>query len=45
MIKNAGIGVAMKNSEEEIKNVANYITESNQNDGVAKFLKEKILRK
>ena len=45
MIKNAGIGVAMENSEEEIKNVANYITESNQNDGVAKFLKEKILRK
>ena len=44
MIKNAGIGVAMGNAEEQLKAIANYITDSNVNDGVAKFLKDKILR-
>lgn len=44
MIKNAGIGVAMGNAEEQLKKIANYITDTNVNDGVAKFLKDKILR-
>ena len=44
MIKNAGIGVAMGNAEEQLKVIANYITDSNVNDGVAKFLKENVLR-
>ena len=45
MIENAGIGVAMGNAENEIKNVADYITDTNENDGVAKFLKENILNR
>ena len=38
MIKNAGIGVAMGNADEQLKNIADFITDTNQNDGVAKFL-------
>ena len=44
MIKNAGTGVAMGNAEEQLKSIANYITDTNVNDGVAKFLKENVLR-
>ena len=44
MIKNAGTGVAMGNAEEQLKAIANYITDSNVNDGVAKFLKKNVLR-
>lgn len=35
MIKFAGLGIAMENAFPEIKNVANYITLSNENAGVA----------
>lgn len=35
MIKAAGLGIAMENSVEEVKKVADYITDSNINDGVA----------
>ena len=38
MINNAGIGVAMGNAEEQLKSIADFITDTNQNDGVAKFL-------
>jgi Cof subfamily protein (haloacid dehalogenase superfamily) len=38
MIEFAGIGVAMGNAPEEIKAVANYVTDTNNNDGVAKAL-------
>lgn len=34
MVKNAGIGIAMKNSALEKQNIANYITEDNNSDGV-----------
>ena len=34
MIENAGLGIAMKNSALEKRNVANYITEDNNSDGV-----------
>ncbi|MFC4023884.1 Cof-type HAD-IIB family hydrolase [Oceanobacillus longus] len=38
MIQEAGIGVAMGNAQEAIKNVANHITDSNNEDGVAKAI-------
>jgi len=43
MIKNCGIGVAVENALDEVKNVANYICETNNNDGVAKWLEKYIL--
>lgn len=45
MIENAGVGVAMGNGEDIIKNISDYITDTNENDGVAKFLRENILKK
>ncbi len=46
MIKNAGIGVAMKNAEDEITAVANARTAfNNDNDGVAKFLEQYFLNR
>ena len=42
MFKKVGISVAMKNAVEEVKKEATIITETNNNDGVAKFL-EKLL--
>ena len=41
-IKKCGVGVAVKNGIDEVKSAADYITESNDEDGVAKFI-EKIL--
>ena len=41
MIKNCGIGVAMGNSLERIKEIANYTTISHNENGVVEFL-EKI---
>jgi len=38
MIEFAGIGVAMGNAPDEIKKVADYITDTNNHDGVAKAL-------
>jgi hypothetical protein len=38
MIEFAGMGIAMGNAPEEIKAVANYVTDSNNHDGVAKAL-------
>ena len=36
MIQYAGLGVAMKNAQEAVKNVADYVTEhDNDQDGVA----------
>lgn len=35
MVEYAGLGVAMENAFPELKEVANYITYSNENDGVA----------
>ena len=43
MIKNAGIGIAMGNAEEDVKKVANFVTDTNVNDGVAKYIKQKVL--
>ena len=42
MIENAGLGIAMQGSTPIVTEVANYITDTNNNDGVAKAL-EKLL--
>lgn len=39
MFENAGVAVAMKNSDDEIKNKANFITDSNNENGVSEFIK------
>lgn len=39
MIQFAGTGIAMGNAPAEVKAVANYVTDTNNNDGVAKALK------
>ena len=44
MIEYAGLGVAMGNAFEEIKKVANYITDTNENDGVAKVIEKFVLQ-
>ena len=38
MIEYAGMGVAMGNASDIVKDAADYITDTNDNDGVAKFL-------
>ena len=43
MLKLCGTGVAMAGATEQAKEVADYIAESNDEDGVAKFLEEKVL--
>lgn len=43
MIEYAGLGVAMGNAEEEIKEKAQYITASNDEDGVAEVIEKFIL--
>lgn len=43
MIEYAGLGVAVANSVEELKRKADYITDSNDDDGVAKLI-EKIIK-
>ena len=40
MIEYAGVGVAMGNAEEEVKQKADYIALSNNEEGVGKFLKD-----
>lgn len=43
MIKNAGLGVAMGHSNEQVKKVADYITVNNNEDGVAKAIERYVL--
>ncbi len=43
MIKNAGLGVAMGHSNEQVKKVADYITVDNNEDGVAKAIERYVL--
>lgn len=40
MIDYAGVGVAMGNAIDELKNIAKHITDTNENSGVASFLTE-----
>ena len=44
MIEFAGLGVAMANAREEVKEVADYITSSNDEDGIAKVVEKYILK-
>ena len=43
-IRMCGMGVAVSNAIEELKAAADYIAESNDDDGVAKFIERVILR-
>ncbi len=43
MIGYAGMGVAMGNGEDEVKKIANYVCESNDEDGIAKTLEKYVL--
>ena len=45
MIEYAGLGVAMGNATEDTKALADHITDTNDNDGVAKVIEEFILNK
>jgi hydroxymethylpyrimidine pyrophosphatase-like HAD family hydrolase len=42
MLTCAGTGIAMENALDEVKAIADYICETNDNDGVAKWLEEKL---
>lgn len=44
MIEYAGLGIAMGNAIEKVKEKANFITDSNDNEGVAKAIKKFILK-
>ena len=44
LIRMAGVGVAMKNGLAEIKEIADYVTEEDNNhDGVGEFLRKYVL--
>ena len=43
MIEYAGLGVAMENGTQDVKDIANHITDSNDNDGIAKVINKFIL--
>jgi len=42
MIEYAGLGVAMGNGISSLKNIANEITATNNDDGIAKILIERL---
>ena len=43
MLQHCGTGVAVANAIDEVKAAADYICDTNENDGVAKWLEERIL--
>ena len=43
MIEFAGLGVAMENAQEEVKAAADYITASNDKDGIVEVVEKFIL--
>ena len=43
MLKLCGKGIAMENAIEEVKQAAGQVCASNENDGVAKWIKENLL--
>ena len=45
MIQYAGLGVAMKNAYPDVKEIADYIAPSNDENGVAEVIKKFILQK
>ena len=42
MISYAGLGVAMENAQPKVKEIANFITLSNDNDGIAHVIEKFI---
>lgn len=44
MIRSAGLGVAMGNAQDEIKGIADFITTTNVDNGVAKVIREYVLK-
>ncbi len=44
LLSNVGIGVAMGNSIADVKMIADYICDTNDNDGVARWLDENIIK-
>ena len=44
MLREAGFGVAMGNAEEETKDAADYITLTNEEEGVADAIEKFVLR-
>ena len=40
MIENAGLGIVMQGSTPIVTEIADYVTDSNNNDGVAKALEK-----
>lgn len=45
MIQEAGIGVSMGNAQEAVKNVADYVTDTNNQHGVGKAIEKFVLSK
>ena len=45
MLKEVGFGVAMANAEEKVKAVADYITESNNDEGAARAIEKFVLKR
>lgn len=45
MIKEAGLGVAMGNAQDIVKETADYITDTNIEDGVAKAIRHWYYKK
>ena len=43
MIKEAGIGLAMGNAVDEVKNAADCVIDTNDNNGIYKFLSDKMI--
>jgi len=43
MLQHCGVGVAMGNAVDEVKAVADYVCDTNENDGIAKWLEEYVL--
>lgn len=43
MLKAAGIGVAMGNAINDLKEIADYVTETNDNDGISKWITANLL--
>lgn len=43
MLQNCGVGVAVANAVGEVKDAADYICGTNDNDGVAKWIEENVL--
>lgn len=42
MLKNVGLGVAVSNAREEVKTIANKVTLTNKENGVAQFIKDHL---